>query len=181
MRYIAFFAVFLLLLFTINSSALAAQQIALSSVTPTPPIEYGLPYPGILPDHPLYVLKAARDKILLFFTRDEVKRVNLNLLFADKRLVMGQLLWEKGNADLSLTTLTKAEKYLLSVSVGLNLLKKHNNLPPGLADKTELATKKHEEIILKMVANVDDEMKKQNLNQALGINHQAMQQILSLK
>lgn len=159
----------------------APQTIIYSVASPTPVIEYSLPYPGILPDHPLYFIKALRDKILLFFTRDPVRRVNINLIISDKRIAMGKVLWEKGNTDLSLTTFTKAEKYLLTAAVDLGKLKKQNNLPPGLADKVELAAKKHEEIITGFMTTVTDETKKQNLNQALGINHQAVQQIQSVK
>lgn len=182
MKYIKAVFIFLLLLVTIHFPSFAASESTISSVvTPIPAVEYGLPYPGLLPDHPLYPLKALRDRILIFFTRDPVRKVQLNVLFADKRLVMGQLLWEKGTADLSLSTLTKAEKYLLTAALDLAILKKQNNLPPGLADKVELAAKKHEEIIMKLMINTSDEMKKQNLNQALGINHQAMQQITLVK
>ncbi|MBI3380181.1 hypothetical protein HY029_05490 [Candidatus Gottesmanbacteria bacterium] len=182
MRYIAILSSVFLFLLLFKSPLVAAVESNLSSIpTPVTLVEYGLPYPGILPDHPLYIFKVLRDKILIFFTRDPIRKVNLDLLFADKRLAMSQLLWEKENSDLSISTIIKAEKYLLSVSVGLSSLKKQNNLPPGLSDKAELATKKHEEVITKLISNVSDDAKRQNLNQALGINHQAMQQILLSK
>lgn len=182
MRYISNFIVTILVLFIFNSSALAVSPPYLYlSFTPTPAIEYNLPYPGILPDHPLYPLKALRDRILLFFTQDPVKKIHLNLLFADKRMVMGQFLWEKGITDSSISTISKAEKYLLSAALDLMPLKKQNNLPPGLSDKLELAAKKHEQIIMKLLDNISEETKKQDLDQALGINHQAMQQILVIK
>lgn len=158
-----------------------SKDLIYSPVTPTPTLEYAFPYPGILPDHPLYFLKAARDRILLFFTYDHVKRTNLNLLLADKRLVMGQLLSEKGNTDLSTSTFSKAEKYLLSATLELGILKKQNSLPPGLADKVELAAKKHEEVISRLMGVTADENKLQNLSGALGVNHQAIQQIKLLK
>ncbi len=144
-------------------------------VTPTPTVEYALPYPGILPDNPLYILKVARDRILLFFTSDPIKKVQLNLLLSDKRLVMGQLLIEKGNAKLGIETITKGEKYLLLSSLGLRELKKQNNLPPGLADKVDLAAKKHEEVIMKLISAINDEGYRKRLNDALGITHQARQ------
>jgi len=176
-------ALVVILTFFIQSQSILAQSrdLIYSPVTPTPSLEYVLPYPGILPDHPLYFLKVIRDRILLFFTYNHLKRSNLNLLLADKRLVMGQLLWEKGIIDLSISTFSKAEKYLLSAAVELATLKKQNSLPPGLADKLELAAKKHEEIITKLMEVVTDENKLQSLNGALGVNHQAMQQIKLLK
>lgn len=182
MRYIFALVIAVLLLFNYAGIISAQSKDPIySPVTPTPTLEYALPYPGILPDHPLYFLKAIRDKILLLFTYDHVKRTNLNLLLSDKRLVMGQLLWEKGNADLSTSTFSKAEKYLLSATLELGTLKKQNSLPPGLADKVELAAKKHEEVISKLMGMTADENKLQNLSGALGVNHQAIQQIKLLK
>lgn len=152
-----------------------AKNVA--SVTPTPTIEYALPYPGILPDNPLYLLKVARDRILVFFTRDPIKKTQLDLLLSDKRLVMGQLLIEKGKSEQGIDTITKGEKYLLSSSLGLLELKKQNNLPPGLSDKVSLAAKKHQEIINNLIMSINDELLRKRLNDALGITHQAIQQI----
>lgn len=182
MKYISIIIFIIFGLFIYVRGVLAAQQTILSSnPTPVSSVEYALPFAGLLPDHPLYTIKVLRDRILLFFTRDPEKKVHLNLLFSDKRLVMGQMLWEKGNVDLSVSTMGKGEKYLLSAAIDLLALKKQNNLPPGLSDKVELAAKKHEEVIMKLINSIDDEVKRQGLNLALGINHQAMQQILSAK
>lgn len=75
--------------------------------------DYVLPYPGrILPDSPLWFLKAGRDKVWLFLTRKPQKRAELQLLFADKRLVSARMLFEKDKPELGLSTLSKAEKYL---------------------------------------------------------------------
>lgn len=75
--------------------------------------DYVLPYPGkILPDSPLWFLKAARDRAWLFLTRKPQKRAELKVLFADKRLVMARMLFEKGKTELGVSTLSKAEKYL---------------------------------------------------------------------
>ncbi len=76
-------------------------------------IFYYFPYPGkILPDSPLWFFKALRDKIWLGITVDIEKKAELNLLFADKRLISSRMLFEKNKPELALTTLTKAEKYL---------------------------------------------------------------------
>ncbi|MCL5798089.1 MAG: DUF5667 domain-containing protein [Patescibacteria group bacterium] len=147
------------------------------TLTPTPSVEYTLPYPGILPDSPLYFLKVLRDHILLFFTKDSVRKVQLNLLFSDKRLVMGQQLWDKNEYNLSIDTITKGEKYLLTAAVELNDIKKTGDLPPGLADKLDLAAKKHEEIINGINANSNDKNYSKRLLDALGVTHQAIQQI----
>ena len=76
-------------------------------------IDYQLPYPGkILPDSPLWPLKALRDKVWLWITTNPTRKAELKLLFADKRLGSARILFEKGKPEEGLTTLTKAEKYL---------------------------------------------------------------------
>ena len=76
-------------------------------------INYEFPYPGrILPDHPLWSIKALRDKIWVMLTLNPQRRAELLLLFADKRIASSKILFEKGKPELAFSTLTKAEKYL---------------------------------------------------------------------
>ncbi|MEK7111802.1 MAG: DUF5667 domain-containing protein [Patescibacteria group bacterium] len=76
-------------------------------------IDYPLPYPGrILPDHPLWPLKALRDKLWLGLTVSPTRKAELALLFADKRLVSSQILFERGKPEIAFSTLSKGEKYL---------------------------------------------------------------------
>lgn len=172
----------LILIFTVSFSLNSVVLAQENESTPSPtPVDYALPYPGILPDHPLYFLKVIRDKILEFVTGDPIKKANLDLLLSDKHLVMGGLLWEKGSLDLSTITFEKGEKYLLGASAEVVKLKNEDKLPPGLADKIELAGKKHEEVIDNLIENLVDDDKKDELEKALGITHQATQQILSVK
>lgn len=100
---------------------------------------------------------------------------------SDKQLVMGQLLWEKGKNDLAIATLNKSEKDLLTVVTNLVQLKKTNTLSEGLADKVELAAKKHEETISKLVDSVSDNTRKKELGTILEITHQAIQQVTLAK
>lgn len=80
-------------------------------------IPYNLAYPGkVLPDSPLWMIKALRDKIWLTITTNPGRKAELKLLFADKRLVMSKILFEKEKFDLGYSTLTKAEKYLEEAS-----------------------------------------------------------------
>jgi len=80
-------------------------------------IDYSLAYPGsVLPDHPLWFLKAGRDKVWLFLTTDTLRKSDLNLLFADKRLQAAKKLFEEKKTDLGFSTLVRAEKYLENAS-----------------------------------------------------------------
>lgn len=76
-------------------------------------VEYHLAFHGkVLPDSPLWPVKALRDKIWLFLTTNSSRKAELKLLFADKRLGSAQVLFEKDKPEIGYTTLTKAEKYL---------------------------------------------------------------------
>lgn len=100
----------------------AAPQYVFSQPIPSPEatgsvlagatVDYYLPYPGILPDHFLWPVKAARDKIWLFVLRDPGRKAEVLLLFADKRVGMARELIKGGKPSLGVSTLTKAEKYL---------------------------------------------------------------------
>lgn len=48
-------------------------------------VEYELPFAGVLPDSPLYYLKTVRDNFWLFFTRDNMKKAEVLILFSDKK------------------------------------------------------------------------------------------------
>ncbi len=81
-------------------------------------IDYYLAFPGrILPDSPLWPLKALRDRIWLWITTNPSRKAELKLLFADKRVAMSKLLFEKGKPEIGYSTLTKAEKYLEEASI----------------------------------------------------------------
>ena len=111
-------------------------------------VDYFLPYPGILPDHLLYPLKMVRDRIWLFLTTDPLKKAELYLLFADKRLGAAKALIEGEQLDLGLGTLTKAEKYLEQAVNQEVVAQKAGKDTEVFLEKLSLATQKHEEIIL---------------------------------
>lgn len=98
----------------------ASVTYILSAPVPTnppelkvPSINFALPYPGkILPDSPLWSLKAGRDKVWYTLTSNPLKRAELALLFSDKRLLASKILFEENKPGIALTTLTKGEKYL---------------------------------------------------------------------
>lgn len=124
-----------------------------------PVVDYYLAYPGILPDHFLYPLKMVRDKVWLFLTRDQVKRAELLLLFADKRLGAAKALIEGGQQELGLSTLTKAEKYLEQAVAQAEKAKSGGKEVGGLYEKLGKASLKHGEVITGFLDKVSDEAK----------------------
>jgi hypothetical protein len=111
-------------------------------------VNYFLAYPGILPDHLLYPLKMIRDRIMLFLTTDPLKKAELYLLFADKRLEASRMLIEKGKLDLGLETLTKAEKYLEQAIDQEKVAQQAGKKTEDFLNRLSLATRKHEQVML---------------------------------
>lgn len=111
-------------------------------------VNYFLPYPGILPDHLLYPLKMVRDRIWLFLTTDPLRKAELYLLFADKRLGASRALIEGNKIDLGITTLTKAEKYLEKAVNQERVAQQVGKDTAAFLEKLSLATLKHEEVML---------------------------------
>lgn len=102
-------------------------------------VDYYLPYPGILPDHPLYWLKMVRDRIGLVLTTAETAKAEKLLLYADKRLGAAWALIEGNKVALGVSTLTKAEKYLEQA-----VAQRDNFSDQGRLDR---AIKKHAEVL----------------------------------
>lgn len=109
--------------------------------------DYQLPYPGILPDSPLYFLKAARDRVVVFFISDPIKKSEFDLLASDKRLGSGVSLFEKGKKDLSESTISKGENYFEDAVKNIKLAKKQGRDVGGLLNTMDLSAKKHLEVL----------------------------------
>ena len=122
--------------------------------------EYVLPYPGILPDHPLYVLKRFRDYILDRLIVDPVRKAEFHILQADKRLNMGIFLIERGNAALAEETISKGEKYMDRAVYELLDVKASGKMPPDyLVEKLDTSLTKHIETLGEMVQNAEEPQK----------------------
>lgn len=111
-------------------------------------VAYNLPYPGILPDHPLYFLKAIRDRLTDITTRDLIKKANVCLLYSDKRAAMSMMLLKKGKNKLAVATFSKGEKYFLRIPELLENSKKQGVTPSSDFIVTlKLSNEKHKELI----------------------------------
>lgn len=124
-------------------------------------IKYNFAYPGkILPDSFFWPLKALRDKIWILITTDKLKKIELKVLYADKRLGGAVILFEKNKNEIALSTLTKAEKYLEEASLTEEKLRLE-----GKAQSNEVslllanASLKHYEVLLELENKVPDDMK----------------------
>lgn len=123
-------------------------------------VEYQLPYPGILPDNPLYFLKSGRDKLMDFLIADPVRKAEFYILQSDKRLGMATGLFDKGNATLAETTLSKSQTYMdMAVSTLVNAKSGGKEVPGYLVDRLDRSLAKHIEILTERAAAATDPVK----------------------
>ncbi len=66
----------------------------------------------VLPDHPLYVLLMARDRVQLWLANDE-KAPRLRLRYAEKRFRVARALAAQNKNTLAISTLSKSQIYVL--------------------------------------------------------------------
>ena len=137
-----------------NPQSVFPQDSATESAQKTeapPQVEYYLPYPGVLPDSPLYRLKVARDWVQLWLTFDEGKKAQRELLYADKRVNAAKALIEGGKPGLGVSTATKAEKYLeKAVDTTVGLQKSGKDMKSLLLTLAK-ATTKHGEVLQQLL------------------------------
>jgi hypothetical protein len=173
----AFFGIVILAFSFALYAATAATTSAVVSETITPPTqitdsveeatttaqtttEYELPYPGLLPDHPLYKIKLARDRILDFLIRDPVKRIEFNLLMADKRLNMGIFLVDREKYTLAEDIVSKGEKYFVKAIDEYKKAKDEGRtIPAELVEKLRKAGDKHSVVIATFVEKGPEDTK----------------------
>lgn len=111
---------------------------------------YYLAYPGILPDHPIYWLKMVRDKIVELTTTDVMKRSELWMQFADKRLGAAKVLVEGNQKELGLQTAIKANGYLYKAVSSVEEIKSQGRDVGDIANRMERQTLKHAQILENM-------------------------------
>lgn len=134
-----------------------AQEASPGTVTPTPsPVEYALPYPGLLPNHPLFFLKMMRDSVLTALISDPVRKVEFSQLMTDKYMHMGVVLTQKQNKKVALDTFKQVAQLIERTKQDVY------KLPPTNADevgniklKFKKSLEKYEEIILTIQPQFD--------------------------
>lgn len=155
-----------LLFFAVGQKALADNNY-ISTSPAVLNVQYALPYPGILPDNPLYLLKALRDNIGNLLITDPLKKSDYELLLADKRLGAANALIAKNNVDLAITTLSKAENYFELAVQQAALAKSQGENTDEILGRLLTASEKHQLVIYKMGQQV-----KGDARQVLGVSQQ---------
>jgi hypothetical protein len=115
-------------------------------------IDYEMPFPGkVLPDSPLWPLKALRDRIWLWTTTNQARKAELLLLFADKRIASAKIFFENEKYEEGYTILTKAEKYLEQASNKEEESRKKGNVNKEFLNQLARASLKHYLIMEEMI------------------------------
>lgn len=128
--------------------------------TPSPQVDYQLPYPGtVLPDSPFWNIKALRDKAWYALTASATRKSELALLFADKRLQMAKMLFEKDKPDLAFSTLSKAEKYLETAFLNEESVRDGGGDTGLLLTNLATASLKHRQLISEILEIAPDDAK----------------------
>lgn len=76
------------------------------------PLAYRLPYPGLLPDNPLYFLKMTRDRVRLWIMPQGIKKINLLIGYGDKRVGAAYYLASGNKIPLAYSTTLKSYAYM---------------------------------------------------------------------
>jgi hypothetical protein len=156
------FLIFFAALILPRSSFAQTVAIPMPSISVTPsvapsPINYELPYPGILPGSPLYSFKLLRDRITDIFTSNPLKKSNFYLLQADKRLAASLLLYKEGNTKLAGETLTRGVNYLEKSYDKMLEVKKINEDVSDIHLKLQNSSEKQLQEIEKLMETVKGE------------------------
>lgn len=136
------------------------QANAVVKATPVPEIDYELAHPGaVLPDSLLWNIKALRDKIWYILATSPARKSELALLFADKRLLMTKMLFEKEKPDLAFSTLSKGEKYLETAMENEEQEREAGGDTTALLKTLALASLKHRQVVKEILEIAPEDSK----------------------
>lgn len=133
-----------------------AQEVSSSAASPVSS-DYQLPYPGMLPDNPLYFLKVFRDNLTSFFINKPLDKANFDLLQSDKDVEASYLLvtQEEGKTALAFQTYSQAQDYFDQAINQAENAKRQGYSTQNLSKNFLLATQKHEQILEAIAKQTD--------------------------
>ncbi len=109
--------------------------------------EYMLPYPGILPDHPLYIFKKFRDSILEMLISDSVRKVEFYILQSDKEISAADFLRMKNKNTYITQSIDRAIGFKQkAISQAKEIKKQGKEIPGFLVEKLTHSIRKQADI-----------------------------------
>lgn len=157
----ALFVFFFTLLLIVFALPLSAQESTPSVMEVT--VDYSLPYPGILPDNPLYICKAVRDRVISWFISDPKQKAEFDLLLADKRLSGAFALSKEQpvQGKLIVQTISKGENYFSEAIAQATVAHRQGEEINGLLGQLNDAAKKH----LQVIKGIENSLQKKDSEQ----------------
>ena len=135
----------------VQTTAVASKESPLTVTTTAPveqKVEYVLPYPGILPTHPLYRLKLIRDWIMERLIVDPLRKAEFYILQADKYLSMAIVFSSRNASDEAAKAAGTAELFMAKAYASALQTKTTGKEVPGhVFDRIERSTGKHIEVL----------------------------------
>ncbi len=169
----------LVLLLVFAGAVLSRSAFASEEVAQVDSVNYKLPYPGTLPDSPIYIIKNLRDQAVGLLVLGPINKSFYDLFLSDKRLWAGQMLIENDNDSLGSTTLLISEDYFSS-AVDQALFAKKEGLPVSeLGAKLLVSSSKHAEVLENVSSQVSGEAL-MNVNKAIALNEKSRSRVLQL-
>jgi len=152
----------------IPPSVSAQENVSTQDATEAASVDYVLPYPGILPDSPLYFLKAVRDRLVGLLVNDPVKKAEFNLLTSDKRINAAIFLANRGKDQLAVDTLSKSNNYMdqaigataTAQDAGKNIDTVLSNIRTSIKSHKQIADGLQKKVSKKMMSHVQRESKR---------------------
>jgi|SRR3989344_6689916 len=162
-----FWVVLVIIFFSSFQKSFAKEENSSQSASLTPvPVEYQLPYPGLLPDSPLYIIKIARDRIIGILISDSLKKAEFNLLQSDKRINASFYLSLKPykKEELIISTFSKGENYFEKSISEIKKARSQGMETKDVSQRALLAVRKYQEITKEMKKSGSPELRKEILN-----------------
>jgi hypothetical protein len=119
-------------------------------------VEYMLPYPGLLPDNPLFFFRAIRDSVTRFFISDSLKKAEYDLLQADKKINTVYFLSFKRNIKdkMLISTLLESQKHFEYAIKEVTLAREQGADTAGILERMLLSARKQQEILLGLKSKI---------------------------
>lgn len=142
-------------------------------------VDYDLPFPGMLPDSPFYIIKDTRDKVVGLLVMGPVNKSFYELLLSDKKLWAGRILMTSGNEALGTQTLLLGEEYFAGAVREAAKAKKQGMNVSELLAKLLVSSSKHAEELDNALNSVSDENSDAVLD-AMSLNEKSRSQVIEL-
>jgi hypothetical protein len=131
-----------------SESQAATEEGAMEDEQNVVAVEYVLPYPGILPDHPLFAIKKLRDWIFEQLISDPLRKTEFYILQADKRLSMALAFMDKSKPEGALTSVADAQEFMgQALKTASSARASGQEIPGYILDRFERSIAKHIEVI----------------------------------